>query len=418
MRSMILRPNMFKSELFDVQFFRTMGYTPYAAASIGECYHAAHQVKKRGEGFEAWTGAWAETAARTEEAARRFDAEGNAIGASAAFLRAWNYYRCAEAHTMPQGSEEHARLYADSLRCFDESLANAAFLAEKVAIPYEGTSLPGYFLKPRDAGERPRPTIILNGGGDGAGEELIFLCGAPHGLDYGFNVLTFHGPGHRGALNQDPRLVFRYDWEKVITPVVDYCLSRPDVDAERIGIYGVSLGGFLAPRAAASEPRLKAVAANAIIPSYFQFFLDGILERLPGILRGIAEGKASSMAAAEWDMLFASALKKDSLMKWFSSLMTWTNGTKSLGEVLVKVRGFDNMPLAPRITQAFLSMQSEGEGELSMRHAKDFFDLLPGEKRHVSLRAENGADQHCALNNVHHAAAVAYPWFRKALDAR
>ncbi|CAG0927705.1 2,6-dihydropseudooxynicotine hydrolase [Thermoflexales bacterium] len=415
MKSVILRPNVFENEMFDTLFIRAMGYTPCSAASLGECYYVAREIKKAGESLKSWVTCWKAMAVRTEALARNFEGEENPIAAYNTYLRAWNYYRAAETFVVPQGSEEHASLYRDSIRCFDKALKHAPFIGEKIAIPYEGTTLPGHFFKRRAEAEAARPTIVLNGGGDGAGEELFPLCGVTQALDYGFNVLTFHGPGHRGALNQDPQLIFRYDWEKVIGPVLDYCETRADVKADRVGLYGVSLGGYLAPRAAAFEPRVKAIAVNGILPNYYHFWTDSIMEYVPGIFRKFAAKKLADLTETDFNRLAEPLTKKDFGLEWIASLMNWTNGTKTFGEFLVKTKGLDNLPLAEKISIPFLSLQSEGEGELARRAAQEFFERLPGDKLHITFKGENGADQHCALNNLQFAADVVYPWFQKKL---
>ncbi len=183
MKQMMLRLNVFKSEVFDAGFTRAMGYTPYSAASVGECYYAANLIKTRGETFDAWVAGWKETAIRTEELASGFEKEGNLVAASRAYLRAWNYFRAAEFAVMPQGSQEQAGLYHDSIRCFDKALEHGPYHGEKIAIPYESTTLPGYFFKTSGHDSEPRATIVLNGGGDGAGEEMFFIGGAHRRLN-------------------------------------------------------------------------------------------------------------------------------------------------------------------------------------------------------------------------------------------
>jgi hypothetical protein len=148
---------------------------------------------------------------------------------------------------------------------------------ESVEIPFEGSSLPGYFFRP--AGDsRPRATVLLTGGYDGTCEELYFFNGAA-ALARGCNVLAFDGPGQGAALLQR-RLVMRPDWDRVITPVVDYLVARPDVDPDRIALIGLILGAHLAPRAAGGEHRLAALIADCGTFDLQASFLD----RLPGPL--------------------------------------------------------------------------------------------------------------------------------------
>jgi dienelactone hydrolase len=117
--------------------------------------------------------------------------------------------------------------------------------------------LRGYLY--RAAGEGPRPALVMHNGFDGAAEELHFF-GALGGQERGYHVLTFDGPGQPAAIHRDG-MVFRPDWENVVGPVLDFLTRDPGVDRDRIALLGVSLGGCLAPRAAAYEPRLAAVVA-------------------------------------------------------------------------------------------------------------------------------------------------------------
>ena len=137
-----------------------------------------------------------------------------------------------------------------------DSFQKAAALFEQpievLKIPYENTTLPGYFIKP-DGSNTARKTFLCTGGYDGTCEELFFST-AGGALERGYNVLIFDGPGQGGALVMQ-KLPMRADWENVVTPVVDYLLTRPDVDSARIALYGGSFGGYLAPRAAAFEHR-------------------------------------------------------------------------------------------------------------------------------------------------------------------
>jgi len=416
MKQMMLRLNVFKAEVFDAGFTRTLSYAPYSAASVGECYYAADLIRKGGETFGAWVTSWKETAMRTEELAVGFEKEGSLAAAGRAYLRAWNYYRAAEFAVVPQGSQEQAGLYRDSIRCLDKGFEYGPCCSEKIVIPYESTTLPGYFFKASARDSQPRATIVLNGGGDGAGEEMYFLAGAPQALEYGFNVLVFHGPGQRGALHQESKLFFRPDWEKVLGPVLDYCQTRPDVDMARLGVYGVSLGGFLVPRAAAFDRRIKAVAVNAILPNYFKHWLDEATEQGPGVFSGFVASRLDALSEDAWNKLVDPVAKKRDDARFVFSLMDWTNGTHSFGEFMKKIQDrWDIMPLAGQITAPFLSLQSEGEGANASRAAQTFYQALTCEKEHIVFKAENGADQHCTMNNIQFAADVIYPWFQRTL---
>ena len=125
-----------------------------------------------------------------------------------------------------------------------------------VAVAYEQTTLPAYFFRcpTQSPGER-RPLVIINNGSDGATSQMVVHGGAAAG-ERGYHWMTFDGPGQQSALYEQA-IPFRPDWETVLTPVLDAMLERPDVDAERIAIIGISQAGSLGdpPRARVRAPR-------------------------------------------------------------------------------------------------------------------------------------------------------------------
>src|SRR5207247_10144414 len=121
-----------------------------------------------------------------------------------------------------------------------------------ISIPYEGTSLPGYFFKVDESG-KPRPTLILTGGYDSTLEELYFFSAAA-AVRRGYTCLCFDGPG-QGSVLLKQHLPFRPDWENVVGPVVDYALSRPEVDPARLALMGMGWCGYLVQRAVIGDSR-------------------------------------------------------------------------------------------------------------------------------------------------------------------
>ena len=115
----------------------------------------------------------------------------------------------------------------------------------------------GYYLNV--SGDDLGPTLLAHGGYDSTVEELFFYRGEA-ARRHGWNCLIFDGPGQGSALRVN-KLPFRHDWEAVVTPVVDFAHSLRGVDPERIALLGMSMGGYLAPRAAAFEQRIAACVA-------------------------------------------------------------------------------------------------------------------------------------------------------------
>lgn len=247
----------------DAQFWyetqRTLGHAAYGGADIGEVLSTAQRIVA-GD-YDSWHDEWSATAGRVAAAAERALAAGHRVSARDGFLRASNYHRSAEFFL--HGNPEDPRIdaaYVRSVECFRAAAVLFTPPVEAVRIPFEGMVLHGYLYRAAGAGagER-RPAMVLHNGFDGTAEEMHFN-GAVAGVERGYHVLTFDGPGQPAARHRDG-LVFRPDWENVVGPVLDWLLERPEVDRARVGLLGLSMGGLLAPRAAAYEHRLAACVA-------------------------------------------------------------------------------------------------------------------------------------------------------------
>ena len=257
---------VFLDPAFSFQLQRTIGYTYYDGADIEECLSTACRIKE-GD-CESWYEEWLKTADRVCKIADKCLAEGHNVSAREAYLRASNYYRTAEFYLHGDPSDPRIlETWGKSRECFIKAGQLFSPPFEVVEIPYEGTTLPGYFFRVDDSGTH-RPTLILQTGFDGTAEELYF-GGCAAAQRRGYNCLAFEGPG-QGAVIREQKLHFRPDWEKVVTPVVDYALTRPEVDPDRIALMGVSFGGYLAPRAVAFEHRIAACIADGGIFDAFE----------------------------------------------------------------------------------------------------------------------------------------------------
>jgi len=170
--------------------------------------------------------------------------KGHKISARDNFLRASSYYCSADffLHGNPKDPRiKHA--YERSTACYKAAAALFTPAIEPVEIPYEGTTLQGYF-HPADSSGKPRPTLLLNNGFDGSPEEMHW-SGARAAVERGYNVLVFDGPGQYSSVHRQG-LHFRHDWENVVTPVVNYALTRPllfDVCSPGFG-WGTNLSGL------------------------------------------------------------------------------------------------------------------------------------------------------------------------------
>ena len=249
---------IFKNEDFEFGLSIALGSTYSDQADVGECLAVAGRIKN-GDA-DSWVREWTAVGGRAREIATQAESAGHRVSARQAWLRAATYFSSAtyQAAGAKEG-DSFEQLWGEHRDCWDRAAALFEPPVEHVAIPYEDTTIEGYFFKVDDSGAR-RPLAILNNGSDGP-VSAMWQQGGAAGIARAYNCLTFDGPGQNAALVRQ-HLYFRPDWEAVIAPVVDYALSRPEVDPERIALIGVSQAGYWVPRAVAFEHRIAAAVAD------------------------------------------------------------------------------------------------------------------------------------------------------------
>jgi hypothetical protein len=259
---------------------------------------------------------------------------------------------------------------------------------ERVAVPYEGTTMPGVFYRaPGAAPGEPRPLVVLNNGSDGATSQMWVQGGAAASAR-GYHWMTFDGPGQQ-ALLFEQRIPFRPDWEAVLTPVLDAMLARPDVDAGRVAVIGISQGGFWVPRALAYEHRFAAAVADPGVVDVSTAWL----EPLPKSLRKqLAEGKQEQF---DRNMRIGERFSRSA-----AALLTFRGEPYGLHddsrfhlyETVMQYRLADDE--VARIDTPLLICDPEGE-QFWPGQPQALFDRLPGEKELVHFSAAEGAGRHC-----------------------
>jgi pimeloyl-ACP methyl ester carboxylesterase len=369
----------FDNPEFDGQFLRAVDYAPLGA-QIGEAWAIAAQIQPGDT--EGWYESWSGFADRLYSIATTSCAAGHHVSARNAFLRASNYFRASYIFMFalpvdPRVVEAYDRqtdAFQKAAELFDPPI-------EILKIPYQKTTLPGYFIKP-DVSDAPRKTLLCTGGYDGTCEELFFII-ANGALERGYNVLTFDGPGQGGALVKQ-KMPMRPDWEKVVTPVVDYLCSRPDVDSSRIALYGGSFGGYLAPRAAAFEHRLAACIADAAL------FDPAALSRkmFPAEIAGALD--RNDVAVLE---PFFKKLQEDTTQRFILGRGMWVHGATTPWEYFKMFQPYSLVDVA-RNTQC-PTFVDEAENDRRRGGGKDLYDALQCPKEYVLFATREGAGEHC-----------------------
>jgi dienelactone hydrolase len=255
----------------------------------GTSYSDFQATMARITNWDDWCREWGRTARHYERLAETAESAGRLVTAGEAWRRAalcWHWGKFVFVDHPDEQRAAHERTVA----CFRRGAATLDPPAEYVHVPYAGTELAAYFRLPaiRSAHATP-PVVIMIPGLDSVKEEL--QATAAYMLDRGLAVIAVDGPGQGEA---EYHLPIEPAYEKVATAVADYLEGRKDIDARRIGAFGVSLGGYYAARSAAYEPRIKAAVALAGPYSWDQDW-----DELPAQTRATFQHRSGASSPAE-----------------------------------------------------------------------------------------------------------------------
>jgi len=234
--------------------------------------------------WDDWCREWGRTAQHYEQLAESAEAAGRPVTAGEAWRRAalcWHWGK----FVFTDHPEEQRAAHERTVACFRRGAGTLSPPAEPVRVPYAGSTLAAYLRVPSG---RP-PIVIMIPGLDSVKEEL--QATAEHLLRRGLAVIAIDGPG-QGETEYE--LPIEPAYERVTTAVADYLKGRDDIDPDRIGVFGVSLGGYYAARSAAYEPRVRAAVELA---GPYRFDLDW--DTLPPQTRVTFQRRSGAASPAE-----------------------------------------------------------------------------------------------------------------------
>jgi len=379
----------FRNASYDGQFARTLAAALVDAADLGEAWATARRIGSLNGA--SWHDAWSRAAGIAHSAGDAALAAGRRVSARKAFLRASEYWR--QSYYFIRSDLDDPRLQAAYRGHVEAFLAAKDLMdhhVEHVRIPYEGTTIPGY-LHTVDSTGAPRPTLLFPCGYDSTAEAGWLQV--PAALERGYNTLVFEGPGQGAALFTQ-RLFLRRDFEKVLTPVVDWLRTRADVDAGRLALIGRSFAGYLAPRGAAFEHRIAALVCDPAQPD--------MGARLPS---GFAGKVAGPVVAAQTHFSPERA-------EFFGARMA-CHGLHSVEDYLAELRRFNMLPEASQISCPTLII--ECENDFAGGSGPDLAAAMTAPAEVVHLTAEQGADGHCAGLGLEVWTETVYAWLDRTL---
>ncbi len=298
-------------------------------------------------------------------------------------LHASTCYRAAE-FFMDVDDPERLAVYAEYERLFCQAFGNASHRLHD--IEFEGGRLAAVHFPSIG---KSRGMLVIHGGFDSCYEE--FWVWGPHFTELGYEVVIFEGPGQGGALRKHG-LKLRLEWEVPTAAVLDH--FRIDTCT----LLGVSLGGLLALRAAAFEPRVSRVAAlDVMFDRYDCFAHANGAEQAHAIKRLLDAGARQAV-----EQMMAGAMKASEATAWAIRQGLWTSGCKNVFDYVQWVMQFRAEPFSHRVTQDVLLMAGSND-HLVPKH--QFFQQGASLARAKSLQMRmftehESGQSHCQVGNI------------------
>jgi dienelactone hydrolase len=361
-----------------------LGSAPWGGGDVGEVDRVCRALRGALGDDEAWFEAWCGEAERQQSRAREADERGRRITASATYLRACDYFQMAERFRTPK-DKRALDAYRAGVDCFHRfARLNERPRIEPVEVPYEGGSLPGYFVHAENTTLARAPCVVFFDGLD-ITKELQYLRGVPDLVRRGIACLLVDGPGTGEAIRFRSHYL-RHDYEVAGRAALDYLTTRADVDPARVGVMAVSLGGYYAPRCASMEPRFKACIAWGAIWDYHATWK-----------RRIESGFRASMSVPGHHIM-------------------WILGVDTLDQALKKLEPFKLDGVMQKMRCPFLLVHGADDEQIPLADAQKQFDACGSKDKTFRVyTAEEGGAQHCQRDYLTLVVADMWNWFEDKL---
>ncbi len=332
---------------------------------------------------EAWFTACLMVGEEVRAHARRFEAAGQRHAAAPFYLRACNYYQMGERFRTPK-DEKALEAYRISVECFHRFAALTEAKIDIVEVPYEGGSIPGYFVHARNAAGQ-RPPCVVHFDGLDVTKELLYMRGVPDLAQRGISVLVMDGPGTGEAI-RFRGYYLRPDYEAAGSACVDYLERRADVDSKKIAVVANSLGGYYAPRCAAMEPRFAACVAWGAIWDYHATWK-----------RRIDAEFNTSMSVPGHHIM-------------------WILGVDSLNAALEKLEAYRLDGVVQKMRCPFLLTHGADDEQVPLGDAQALYDAVGSkDKTFRVFTAVEGGAQHCMRDYLTLGVAEMWNWLEDKL---
>jgi hypothetical protein len=371
----------FKDAGFDFIARSMIGYAAQGVMDVGQVFATIAGVKD-GDA-DNWYAAWRKTAEKLHARAKASHAAGHIATAHRQFLAASEGYAQAIAFADGQTDKDtFTPTFALQTECWEAFVDTSAGLIERVSVPYDGTSLPGFLFRPATSSVK-RPTIVMTNGSEGS-KSGLWAWGVTSTLAQGWNAFIYDGPGQQNMLF-DRGIPFRGDWESVLTPIVDSLSERNDVDSSALFAYGCSQAGYWVTRALAFEHRFVAAMVDPGVMDVSSPWLTALPPQVVAVLKsGNKEAFNSIMAEAMKNPKMAEVVAargrpfaKPTPYDTFTAAMTY-----NLYEVVGNIK--TPMLIADPDEETFWPGQS-----------KELYNHLRSDREILRFSRDDGANWHC-----------------------
>jgi len=365
-------------------FINMLGAAAYGGADIGEVHKIGVLLAgKAADDDAAWFDACLKVAEGVRANAEKWEGAGHRVSSAHAYLRACNYYQMAERFRTPK-DERALAAYRRGVECFHRHAKLTDVKIEIVEVPFENGSLPGYFVHAQNTSAKRPPCVVFFDGLD-VTKEIQFVRGVPDLIKRGISCLVMDGPGTGEAIRFRGQYL-RHDYEVAGSACIDYLEKRADVDAKKIGVVAISLGGYYAPRCASMEPRFAACIAWGAIWDYY----------------------------ATWKKRIDASFKT-SLSVPGHHIM-WILGVETLEAALKKLEPFRLDGVVQKMRCPFLIVHGGEDEQIPTEHAQALYDACGSKDKTLRIfTAEEGGAQHCQRDYLTLGTATMWDWFEDKL---
>lgn len=338
-------------------------------------------------GTKAFRETWAKMADKLCGLAEEDEANGRLLSAGEKYNRAATYYLTCE-RLQAHGAEGRTELYKTFLQTFARGIALSQENCERVEIPYEGAVISGLLVRAEGV-TGPQPILVQVNGLDST-KEMKYRVGLPAWLaKRGVASLIIDQPGTGEALRLH-NLTARYDSEHWASRVVDWLETQSEFDSKRIGLEGVSLGGYYCPRAVAFEPRFAC-----------------------GVVWG---------ANHDWRDVQKRRLEKEGSfpVPHYWAHVRWVWGAKDQDDFMAIAENVHLDGVLDRIKVPFLVTHGEQDSQIPLKWAhRTYEQLINSPKRELKIFTEReGGVQHSSFDNSINAGHYIADWIAETLGGR